>query len=95
MLDKQDLEQIQEIVAASEDRMMTEIRAAENRWMVFYESAIQPQFQLLAEGQKLILDTMTPKSKTEELEEEIAFMKSVLRSYGERISALEEQEKPA
>ena len=35
-----------------------EIRAAEDRWMTFYESAIQPQLQLLAEGQQTILETL-------------------------------------
>ena len=36
--------------------------------MVFYENVIQPRLNLLAEGHQTILDTLTPKSKTEELE---------------------------
>ena len=56
-LEKQDLDQIQDMISASENRMM-----------VFYENVIQSRLNLLAEGHQTILDTLTPKSKTEELE---------------------------
>jgi len=53
MLDPQDLRAIQEMIDSS-------IFGSENRMMTFYENVIQPQLQLLAEGQKTILETLTP-----------------------------------
>ena len=43
---------------------------------VIIENTIMPSLKLLAEGQQTILQTMTPKSKTEELEEELDFFES-------------------
>ena len=77
MLDEKDLQTIDELFA--------------HRLNVVLESAIMPKFNLLAEGQQTILQTMTPKSKTEELEEELDFLKSVVRSQSQRIEALEKR----
>nr|DAE34797.1 MAG TPA: Coronin-1A [Caudoviricetes sp.] len=77
MLDEKDLQIIDELFA--------------HRLNVVLESAIMPKFNLLAEGQQTILQTMAPKSKTEELEEEIDFLKAVVRSQSQRIEALEKR----
>ena len=58
---------------------------------VMIENTIMPSLKLLAEGQQAILQTMTPKSKTEELEEELDFLKAIVRSQSQRIDALEKQ----
>ena len=77
MLDEKDLQTIDELFA--------------HRLNVVLESAIMPKFNLLAEGQQTILQTMAPKSKTEELEEELDFLKAVVRSQSQRIEALEKR----
>ena len=77
MLDEKDLQTIDELFA--------------HRLNVVLESAIMPKFNLLADGQQTILETLTPKSKTEELEEELDFLKSVVRSQSQRIDALEKR----
>ena len=77
MLDEKDLQTIDELFA--------------HRLNVVLESAIMPKFNLLAEGQQTILQTMAPKSKTEELEEEIDFLKAVVRSQSQRIEAREKR----
>ena len=77
MLDEKDLQTIDELFA--------------HRLNVVLESAIMPKFNLLAEGQQTILETLTPKNKTEELEEEIDFLKAVVRSQSQRIEALEKR----
>ena len=93
MLDEQDLKAISEMLAQQktelEAMMDQKISESENRMMTFYENRIQPQFDLLAEGHQLIMETMTPKTKTEELEEEIVFLKSVVGSLARRVSDLE------
>ena len=77
MLDEKDLQTIDELFA--------------HRLNVVLESAIMPKFNLLAEGQQTILETLAPKSKTEELEEELDFLKSIVRSQSQRIDALEKR----
>lgn len=77
MLDEKDFQTIDELFA--------------HRLNVVLESAIMPKFNLLAEGQQTILQTMTPKSRTEELEEELDFLKAIVRSQSQRIDALEKR----
>ena len=77
MLDEKDLQAIDEIFA--------------HRLNVILESAIMPKFNLLAEGQQTLLETMAPKTKVEELEDEVQLLKAVLRSQSERIEAIEKQ----
>ena len=77
MLDEKDLQTIDKLFA--------------HRLNVVLESAIMPKFNLLAEGQQTILQTMAPKTKTEELEEELDFLKSIVRSQSQRIEALEKR----
>ena len=77
MLDAKDLKAIDEIFA--------------HRLNVILESAIMPKFNLLAEGQQTLLETMAPKTKVEELEDEVQLLKAVLRSQSERIEAIEKQ----
>lgn len=88
MLDSKDLEILQtmmtQIVAASETRMSAKIdesiAASESRIMAYIESDILPRFDKLADGHKLLLETLAPKSRVEELEEEIAFLKPLVMS---------------
>lgn len=92
MLDEKDLQAISRLmdekIRESEDRTLQQ--AARNT-QVIVENVIMPQFKLLAEGQQTILETLAPKSKTEELEEELDFLKAVVRSQSQRIEALEKR----
>lgn len=84
MLDEKDLQQVKAI--ADEAR-----RGAVHDMQVIIENTIMPSLKLLAEGQQTILQTMTPKSKAEELEEEVDFLKAVVRSQAQRIDAIEKR----
>ena len=68
MLDKNDLNQIQELISASE-----------NRLFAYLELKMEPQIKLLAEGQKTILDTLTPKTETEKLRQEVEMRTAQMR----------------
>ena len=74
MLDEKDLQAIDALIA--------------RRMGAVIEADIVPKFDLLADGQKMILETLAPKSKVEELEEEIAFLKSVIKLHSEDIAKL-------
>ena len=66
-------------------------RGAVHDMQVIIENTIMPSLKLLAEGQKTILETMTPKTRVDELEDEMQLLKAVIRSQSERIAALEKR----
>ena len=58
---------------------------------IILENKIQPTLQLLAEGQSAILeklDHLAPKSRVEQLEEEVSFLKEVIRMHTAQINEL-------
>lgn len=55
---------------------------------VTLENDVFPQLRLLAEGQKTILETMAPKNRVEALEDEVIFLKQVIKSISRDVSEL-------
>ena len=47
---------------------------------VIIESSVMKKLDLLIEGQQALLETLAPKSRVEELEEEVSFLKSAGKS---------------
>lgn len=81
MLDEKDLQQVKAI--ADEAR-----RGAVHDMQVIIENTIVPSLKILAEGQKTILETMAPKTRVDELEEEVAFLRSIIRQHSREIEEL-------
>ena len=52
------------------------------------ENVILPQLQALAEGQANLLATLAPKSRVEALEDEMSFMKSVVKALSQEVAEL-------
>ena len=83
-------------IAASEERMTAhmnkEIAASEERTFhkasVMMESYFEPKFSLLAENQKIMMETLVPKSRVEEIEDELALLRSVVQLHSEQIAEL-------
>ena len=75
-------------VTASEERMTAKITASENRIMAYIETAVMPNFQLLAEGHQTLLETLAPKNRVEALEDEVVFMKSVIKALAQDVAEL-------
>lgn len=95
MLDEKDLQYFAEMEKRMDVRM-TKLadearRGAVHDMQVIIENTIMPSLKLLAEGQKTILETMTPKTRVDELEDEMQLLKAVIRSQSERIAALEKR----
>ncbi len=91
MPDEKDLQYLAEM-----EKRMTKIadetrREAVHDMQVIIENTIMPSLKLLAEGQRTILETMTPKTRVDELEDEMQFLKSVIRAQADRIEALEKR----
>ena len=80
----------------SEARTLQQLQDSETRTLeqsaqnmrVILESYIEPKFKLLAEGQQLLLETLAPKSRVDELDEEVAFLKSMVRIHDRDIQEL-------
>ena len=85
MLTQEDLLAIRNII---KEEVPNEVSRQLNLTM---ENIILPQLELLAEGQKTILETLTPKQKVEELETDIDLIKQVIKSQNNRISELEKK----
>ena len=75
-------------IAASEERMTAKIDASENRIMAYIETAAMPNFQLLAEGHQTLMETLAPKSRVDNLEDDVVFLKSVVKSLMQEVSEL-------
>lgn len=96
MLDEKDLQLIQNLLDTQTSRMMDAMEAQKKEILqetaaatrVLIESSIMPKFNLLAEGQQTLLETLAPKSRVEELEEEGDFLKSIIKLHSEQISEL-------
>lgn len=96
MLDKNDLALMQDLLDTQTARMMDAMEAQKKEILqetaaatrVLIESSIMPKFNLLAEGQQTLLETLAPKSRVEELEKEVDFLKSIIKLHSEQIAEL-------
>lgn len=59
-----------------------------NEVKVLIENEVTPKFNLLAEGQQAILEQLAPKSRLENLEDEVNLLKIVIKQMNEEINAL-------
>lgn len=84
MLTKEDLQAIQELIK-------NETKESENRIFTYIESNIETKINLLVEGHQTIietLETLTPKTKYEELQEEVDFLKDVVKMLTKEVKEL-------
>lgn len=81
MFDEKDLQYLQEM-----EKRVLEQSAANMRTIL--ESAVQPQFNLLAENQQAILEKVAPKSRVEELEDKVDFLESIVRRISKDLDEL-------
>ena len=97
MLDEKDMQAVSELVdekiSASEERISRvideRVGAAERRMQVLIENPVNPKFDLVMEALAGIQEQLVPRSRVDDLEDEVKFMKVVMRQMAERVSALE------
>ena len=75
MLDEKDLQRLEELVS--------------RQISIVVENQIKPQLQLLAEGTADIQERLMPRARVDELEDEVRFLKLMVRQMAERVSLLE------
>ena len=94
MLDEKDMQAVSNLVdeklGASEERMSRviddRIGASERRMQVLIENTVNPKFDLVLDG---LREQLVPRSRVDDLEDEVKFLKVVVRQMGERMTALE------
>ena len=79
-------------IKESEQRTMGAIKESEQRNMqgaaALMESYFEPKFQLLAEGIQSLQETQIPRERFENLEEEVAFLHTIVRQHSREIEKL-------
>ena len=81
-------QRLSEKIEASEQRMSEKIDEAENRMKVMMESYFDPKFNLLMENQQIMMEQLAPRSRVDELEDEVKFLKSIVRQMNDEIQQL-------
>lgn len=79
-------------IKESEQRTMGAIKESEQRTMqgaaALMESYFEPKFQLLAEGIQSLQEKQIPRERFENLEEEVAFLHTIVRQHSREIEKL-------
>ena len=75
MLDEKDLQRLEELVS--------------RQISIVVENQIKPQLRLLAEGTADIQERLIPRARVDELEDEVRFLKLMVRQMAKRVSLLE------
>ena len=75
MLAEKDLQRLEELVS--------------RQISIVVENQIKPQLRLLAEGTADIQERLIPRARVDELEDEVRFLKLMVRQMAERVSLLE------
>lgn len=86
MLDEKDLQSIQTMIDAS-------IRASEKRMIAYFDTDVMPKFDLLAEGLQDVQAKLTPMTRIEAIEDDVALLKQVIRSMSKELAELKKRNK--
>lgn len=81
MLDEKDLQAIAALISESEQRI-------KNDTLVMMESYFDPKFNLLSDKIDVLEEKLAPKSRVQALEDEMAFMKTVVSAMSKEIQEL-------
>ena len=87
MLDEKDLQAIKSLITENNEAILKE---STHRMKVLLDAEVTPKFNLLAEGIEEIQEKLVPRSRVDDLEDEVKFLKLMVRQMAERISNLEQ-----
>ena len=83
MLDEKDLQTIDQKLAQQRKEIMQDMKA-------LLDAEFQTKFNLLAEGIQDIQEKLVPRSRVDDLEEEVKFLKALYRQMNEDLQELNE-----
>ncbi|HIT31648.1 MAG TPA: hypothetical protein IAC25_02270 [Candidatus Enterenecus stercoripullorum] len=70
------------------DEMLSQVQTTLTKVAVTQENAVIPQLKLLAEGHETLLEALAPKSRVEQMEEEIDLLKTAIRALSRDVAEL-------
>lgn len=96
MLEEKDLQAIAQMMKGMEDRIDQKLEKQKQeildestrRMKLLLDTEVQTKFNLLAEGQRDILDALTPKSEFEKLRSEMDVLKLAVRTLSQDLAEL-------
>lgn len=92
MLDEQDLQAIGQLLNGLEQKIDVKLAAQRKDIMhdvvTLMDAEFKPKFNLLAEGIQDIQGKMVPRSRMDDLEDEVKFLKSIIRQMNEDLQTL-------
>lgn len=96
MLEEKDLQAIAEMMKGMESRIDQKLEKQKQeildesarRMKLLLDTEVTTRFNLLAEGQQVIMDAITPKSEIEELRNEVSVLKLAIRTMNQEIAEL-------
>lgn len=96
MLEEKDLQAIAQMMKGMEDRIDQKLEKQKqeildestSRMKLLLDTEVQTKFNLLAEGQRDILDALTPKSEFEKLRSEMDVLKLAVRTLSQDLAEL-------
>lgn len=87
MLDEKDLQAIGKMIQeANKQTLQDALQGA----LILMESYFEPKFKLLFENQQALLEQLAPKSRLEELEDEVAVLRAAVRQHSTEIAKLKQ-----
>ena len=84
MLEEKDLQAIAALIDSKIEAINREIASIN----LTLENRVFPALETLAEGQKTILETLAPKNRVEALEDEVAFLKQMIKTLASEVNSL-------
>ena len=84
MLEEKDLQAISALIDSKIEPINREIASIN----LTLENRVFPALETLAEGQKTILETLAPKNRVEALEDEVAFLKQMIKTLASEVNSL-------
>ena len=84
MLEEKDLQAIAALLDSKIEPINREIASIN----MTLENRVFPALEALAEGQKNILETLAPKNRVEALEDEVAFLKQMIKTLATDVNDL-------
>ena len=96
MLDEKDLQAIAEMMKGMESRIDQKLEKQKQdildesarRMKLLLDTEVTTRFNLLSEGQKAVMDAITPKSEIERLRSEMDVLKLAVRTLSQDLSEL-------
>ncbi len=93
MLDEKDLQAIAALIDGKIEPISRDISGIKEEIAsinITLENRVFPALQALAEGQKTILETLAPKNRVEALEDEVSFLKQMIKTLASEVNELKE-----